>query len=70
MARSGPAERVAVEESGIGLAAAVALDAFIVRTVPVPACMQMLGRANWWIPGWLDRVLPHLSAGLRPGTRP
>ena len=53
-------ERV-VEEFGIGLAAAVALDAFVVRTILVPACMHLLGRANWWIPGWLDRVLPHLS---------
>lgn len=50
-----------VEEFGIGLAAAVALDAFVVRTVLVPASMQLLGRANWWLPAWLDRVLPHLS---------
>jgi RND superfamily putative drug exporter len=50
-----------VEEFGIGLAVAVALDAFIVRTVLVPACMHLIGRANWWIPKWLDRVLPHLS---------
>jgi RND superfamily putative drug exporter len=50
-----------VEEFGIGLAVAVALDAFIVRTVLVPACMHLIGRANWWIPKRLDRVLPHLS---------
>jgi RND superfamily putative drug exporter len=50
-----------VEEFGIGLAVAVALDAFVVRTVLVPACMHLIGRANWWIPKWLDRVLPHVS---------
>jgi RND superfamily putative drug exporter len=32
-----------------------------VRMVLVPAVMQLLGRANWWIPGWLDRALPHLG---------
>ncbi|MFD5894221.1 MMPL family transporter [Streptomyces sp. NPDC060366] len=47
--------------AGVGLAAAVALDAFILRTALVPAAMQLLGRANWWLPGWLDRRLPHLA---------
>ncbi|MFF8829938.1 MMPL family transporter [Streptomyces sp. NPDC015131] len=46
---------------GIGLAAAVALDAFVLRTLLVPALMHMLGGANWWLPGWLDRVLPRIS---------
>ncbi|MET8676686.1 MMPL family transporter [Streptomyces sp. NPDC004647] len=46
---------------GIGLAAAVALDAFVLRTLLVPALMHMLGGANWWLPGWLDRILPRLS---------
>ncbi|GAA1372605.1 MMPL family transporter [Streptomyces beijiangensis] len=46
---------------GIGLAAAVALDAFILRTLLVPALMHMLGGANWWLPGWLDRRLPRIS---------
>lgn len=46
---------------GIALAAAVALDAFVLRTLLVPALMHMLGGANWWLPGWLDRRLPHLS---------
>ena len=46
---------------GAGLAVAVALDAFILRTVLVPAAMHLLGRSNWWLPRWLDRVLPHLS---------
>ncbi|RKN37294.1 MMPL family transporter [Streptomyces hoynatensis] len=52
---------------GAGLAVAVALDAFILRTVLVPAAMHVLGRSNWWLPGWLDRVLPHLSVE-RPGS--
>jgi putative drug exporter of the RND superfamily len=47
--------------AGIGLAAAVALDAFIVRTVLVPALMHLLGSRNWWLPGWLDHRLPHLA---------
>ena len=50
-----------IAEFGIGLTAAVAIDAFVIRTVLVPATMQLMGRANWWIPGWLDRLLPHLS---------
>jgi len=46
---------------GIGLAGAVALDAFILRTVLVPSLMHLFGSANWWLPGWLDRRLPHLA---------
>jgi RND superfamily putative drug exporter len=53
--------QVDVAEFGIGLAAAVALDAFILRTVLVPAVMYLFGRANWWLPRWLDRLLPHLA---------
>ena len=45
---------------GIGLAAAVFLDATIVRMVLVPATMELLGDRNWWLPGWLDRLLPNL----------
>ena len=43
---------------GIGLATAVFVDATIVRMVLVPATMKLMGDANWWIPGWLDRLLP------------
>jgi RND superfamily putative drug exporter len=50
-----------VAEFGIGLAVAVALDAFILRTVLVPAAMHVFGNANWWLPQWLDRRLPHLA---------
>ena len=46
---------------GIGLAAAVALDAFVLRTLLVPALMHLLGPANWWLPGWLERRLPRLG---------
>jgi putative drug exporter of the RND superfamily len=46
------------EQLGIGLAAAVLLDATIVRAVLLPSAMAVLGRRNWWLPGWLDRVLP------------
>ena len=58
-----------VKMMGLGLATAVALDATVVRMVLVPATMALMGRANWWLPGWLDRVLPPLSIedGGRPG---
>ncbi|MEU8590034.1 MMPL family transporter [Streptomyces sp. NPDC048664] len=46
---------------GIGLASAVALDAFVLRTLLVPALMHLLGGANWWLPSWLDRALPRIS---------
>ena len=45
---------------GLGLATAVAIDATVVRMVLVPAAMALLGNGNWWLPEWLDRVLPHL----------
>jgi RND superfamily putative drug exporter len=57
-----------IGEIGIGLAAAVLLDAFLLRTVLVPAVMHLSGRANWWLPAWLDRILPHLS--IEPATQP
>jgi RND superfamily putative drug exporter len=46
---------------GLGLAVAVAVDATIVRIVLVPATMELLGNANWWLPRWLDRILPRLA---------
>ena len=45
---------------GLGLATAVLVDATLVRMVLVPATMALLGKANWWLPGWLDRILPRL----------
>ncbi|MFF3322048.1 MMPL family transporter [Streptomyces sp. NPDC002889] len=50
-----------VKMFGIGLATAVALDATVVRGILVPSTMVLLGRANWWLPAWLDRLLPHLD---------
>jgi putative drug exporter of the RND superfamily len=52
---------ITIQQFGVGLAAAVIVDAFIVRTALVPALMHLSGRANWWLPGWLDRRLPHLA---------
>ena len=43
---------------GLGLASAVFIDAVIIRSVLVPAIMQLLGKRAWWIPDWLDRILP------------
>ncbi|MBB5927435.1 MMPL family transporter [Streptomyces echinatus] len=47
--------------AGVGLAAAVALDAFILRTALVPAAMHLLGNSNWWLPKGLEKRLPHLA---------
>ena len=62
-------ERV-IAEFGIGLAVAVAIDAFLLRTVLVPALMHLFGPNNWWLPGWLDRILPHLSVEGEPDPVP
>ncbi|CUR57935.1 putative MMPL domain protein [metagenome] len=50
---------------GIGLAAAVLIDATLIRMVLVPATMELLGERNWWLPTWLDRLLPriHIDGG-------
>jgi RND superfamily putative drug exporter len=47
---------------GLGLSSAIVLDATIVRMVLVPATMALMGRANWWLPGWLDRRLPRVAS--------
>jgi RND superfamily putative drug exporter len=49
-----------VKMLGLGLSTAIVLDATIVRMVLVPATMALMGRANWWLPSWLDRRLPHV----------
>jgi uncharacterized membrane protein YdfJ with MMPL/SSD domain len=56
---------VSVKQIGLGLAVAVFIDATVVRMVLVPAVMELLGNANWWVPSWLGRVLPGA-----PATRP
>jgi RND superfamily putative drug exporter len=55
-----------VKMMGVGLATAVAVDATIVRMVLVPSTMALVGDANWWLPGWLDRFLPHLDIEAEP----
>jgi RND superfamily putative drug exporter len=47
---------------GLGLGVAVLLDATVVRMVLVPATMELLGDRNWWLPSWLDRLLPRIDA--------
>ena len=55
---------VVVKQLGLGMAAAILLDATLVRMVLVPATMSLLGHLNWWLPRWLDRSLP--QADLHP----
>jgi RND superfamily putative drug exporter len=50
-----------VKMMGLGLATAILVDATVVRVVLVPATMRLLGDANWWLPAWLDKRLPHLD---------
>jgi len=50
-----------IKEFGLGLAAGIFVDAFLIRMAVVPALMFLFGRANWWFPGWLDRIVPHVS---------
>ena len=54
-------DAVFLKLAGIGLATAVFVDATVVRMVLVPATMELLGDRNWWLPRWLDRLLPHLD---------
>ena len=59
---------------GVGMATAILIDATVVRMALVPAIMQLLGRASWWIPRWLDRIVPRLDheaapAAARPAVR-
>ncbi|MFL5834187.1 MAG: MMPL family transporter [Solirubrobacterales bacterium] len=50
-----------VKEFGVGLAVAIAIDSTLVRCLLVPAVMVLLGKRAWWLPRWLDRVIPHVS---------
>jgi RND superfamily putative drug exporter len=54
-------EEIFLKLLGVGMATAIFLDATVVRMVLVPALMQLFGRANWWIPSWLDRRLPRFD---------
>jgi len=51
----------AIKMMGLGLATAIFIDATVVRMVLVPATMKLMGDANWWLPGWLDRLLPTID---------
>ncbi|HVF13945.1 MAG TPA: MMPL family transporter, partial [Acidimicrobiales bacterium] len=55
---------------GMGLAGAVLLDATIVRLLLVPATMELLGDRNWWLPRWLDRILPDVAVEGKPEAAP
>jgi len=60
-----------IKELGMGCAVAIALDATLVRLILVPAAMKLMGRWNWWMPSWLDRILPRLSfEGRSPEPEP
>ncbi len=50
-----------IKEIGVGLAVAIALDATIVRLILVPTTMELMGDLNWWLPKWLDRLLPDMD---------
>ena len=61
-----------IKELGLGCAVAIALDATLVRLILVPAAMKLMGNWNWWMPAWLDRILPNLSfeGGSEPDSEP
>ncbi len=59
-----------IKELGLGCAVAIALDATLVRLILVPAAMKLMGRWNWWMPSWLDRLLPRLSFEGEPDPAP
>jgi RND superfamily putative drug exporter len=61
---------VVVKMLAVGLAVSVIVDATVVRLILVPATMTLFGRANWWLPGWLDRLLPRIEAEGAPGPAP
>lgn len=52
-----------IAEFGIGQGGAMLINAFVIQTVLVPSLMHFIGKANWWIPRWLDRVVPHVAVG-------
>jgi RND superfamily putative drug exporter len=60
-----PSTNSTIKLFGVALASAVLIDAFIVRLILVPSLMSMLGKANWWLPRWLDKVLPEVH--IEPG---
>ena len=61
-----PSPDVVLKVIGVGMAAAILIDATVVRMLLVPSVMHLLGRANWWLPNWLGRRLPQLHVEGRP----
>jgi RND superfamily putative drug exporter len=59
-------DAVLMKVIGLGMATAVLLDATVVRMALVPSTMALLGERNWWLPGWLDRLLPHVTVEAEP----
>jgi RND superfamily putative drug exporter len=59
-------DSVVVKMFALGLGASVVIDATVIRLVVVPATMFLLGRFNWWTPGWLDRWLDRLLPRREP----
>jgi RND superfamily putative drug exporter len=59
-----------VKMVGVGLAVAVFIDATVVRMVLVPSLMVLMGQANWWLPRWLDRVMPVIHLDEPADTTP
>jgi putative drug exporter of the RND superfamily len=56
-----------LQQFGLGLAVAILVDAFLIRSLVVPAVMQLFGERAWWLPGWLGRRLPRVM--LEPEAR-
>jgi RND superfamily putative drug exporter len=61
-----PSPDVVLKVIGVGMASAIFIDATVVRMLLVPSVMHLLGDANWWLPRWLDRLLPQLHIEGRP----
>ncbi|GAA1670947.1 MMPL family transporter [Glycomyces endophyticus] len=59
-----------LQQFGVGMAAAIFIDAFVIRVLLVPAIMKVMGRAAWWMPRWLDRALPHVTVEPEPAPEP
>jgi putative drug exporter of the RND superfamily len=66
-----------LQQAGLGMAVAIFLDAFVIRCLLMPSIMKILGRSAWWMPRWLDRVLPHVTiepesdrAAVEPAREP
>src|SRR6185436_694081 len=64
-----PSDQVFIKVFGVGMVAAILVDATIIRMLLVPAVMHLLGRANWWLPALLQRRLPELHVEGPPAVR-